>query len=71
MDRDEIKGKVEKAKGVVKEKTGEVIDDPTLEAEGKVERSAGEVREGFGAAKRKVKEGIEEITEDADREDDD
>ena len=68
MDRDEMKGKVEKAKGYVKEKAGEITDDPTLEAEGKIDRASGAVRESFGKAKRKLKEGIEEIAEDADAE---
>jgi uncharacterized protein YjbJ (UPF0337 family) len=65
MDRDEIKGKAEQAKGYVKEKAGELIDDPELEAEGTAERAGGAIREGFGTAKRKVKEGIEEIVEDS------
>ena len=68
MDRDEIKGKATKAKGYVKEKAGEITDDPTLEAEGKIDRASGAVRESFGKAKRKVKEGIEEIADDADAE---
>ena len=65
MNRDEMKGKVQKAKGFVKEKAGELIDDADLEAEGKLEREGGELREGFGKAKRKVKEGIEEIADDS------
>jgi len=69
MDRDEIKGKAEKAKGWVKEKAGEITNDPTLETEGKIERAGGEVRESFGKAKRKVKEGIEEIADEAAAED--
>ena len=68
MDRDEMKGKMEKATGYVKEKAGEITDDPTLEAEGKIDRASGAVRESFGKAKRKVKEGIEEIADDADAE---
>jgi uncharacterized protein YjbJ (UPF0337 family) len=68
MDRDEIKGKAEKAKGWVKEKAGEILNDPDLEAEGQGERVAGTVREGFGKAKRKVQEGIEDIVEDAEEE---
>jgi len=68
MDRDEIKGKVEKAKGFVKDKTGELINDPELEAEGELERAKGTLREGFGKAKRKVKEGIEEVADEADSE---
>ena len=70
MDRDEIKGKAEKAKGYVKDKAGEIINDPELEAEGEAERASGSVREGFGKAKRKVKEGIEEIADTVDSEDD-
>jgi len=68
MNRDEIKGKAEKAKGFVKEKVGEVTNNPDLEAEGKVDRASGAVREGFGTVKRKVKEGVEEITDPADDE---
>ena len=71
MNRDEIKGKAEKVKGAAKEKAGDLINDPDLEAEGTLERAGGELREGFGKAKRKVKEGIEEVTEAADDETDD
>ena len=68
MNRDEIKGKAEKAKGIVKEKAGELTNDAELEAKGKMERAGGEVREGFGKAKRKVQEGVEEIADRADDE---
>jgi uncharacterized protein YjbJ (UPF0337 family) len=67
MDRDEIKGKAEKAKGYVKDKAGELINDPELEAEGEAERAAGTVREGYGKAKRKVREGIEDIANEAEQ----
>ena len=70
MNRDEIKGKAEKAKGFVKEKAGEITNNPDLEAEGTLERAGGEVREGFGKAKRKVKEGIEDVAEAVDEDDD-
>lgn len=66
MDRDEIKGKAEQAKGYVKEKAGELTDNADLEAEGKVDRATGAAREGFGRAKRNVKEGIEELADDAE-----
>jgi uncharacterized protein YjbJ (UPF0337 family) len=71
MNRDEIKGKIGKAKGYAKDKAGELIDDPELEAEGEVERGAGAVREGVGKAKRKTQEGIENVTEAADDDEDD
>jgi uncharacterized protein YjbJ (UPF0337 family) len=53
--RDKTEGTFHEAKGKVKEKTGELIDDPELEAEGaaekisgKIQRKVGEVKEGFG-----------------------
>ena len=71
MNRDEIKGKAEKAKGFVKEKAGELTNNPDLEAEGSMDRASGAVREGFGKAKRKVKEGIEDVAEAVDDASDD
>jgi uncharacterized protein YjbJ (UPF0337 family) len=68
MNRDEIKGKAEKAKGYVKDKAGEILNDPELEAEGEIERAKGEVRESGGRAKRKAKDGIEEIVEEIESE---
>jgi len=60
MNRDEIKGKAEQAKGYLKDKAGQVMNDPDLEAEGEIERGKGELREGFGKAKRKIGEAIED-----------
>lgn len=68
MNRDEIKGKVEKAKGYVKDKAGELMNNPELEAEGEIERAKGTVRENVGQAKRKAKEGAEKIAEEIERE---
>ena len=64
MNRDEIRGKAEKAKGYIKEETGEAIDDPELEAEGRGERASGKLREGFGKAKRKVGEAVDDVVDD-------
>jgi uncharacterized protein YjbJ (UPF0337 family) len=67
MNRDELKGKAEKAKGYVKDKAGEILNDPDLEAEGEAERAAGSVREDVGKAKRKVREGLENIADKIDQ----
>src|SRR5690606_8467594 len=67
MHKDEIKGKAEQAKGVVKEKVGEWTNDPELEAEGVVDQATGTVRENVGAAKRKVEESVNEVTKDRTR----
>jgi len=66
MNRDELKGKAEKAKGYVKEEAGEVLNDPELEAEGKAERAGGKLREGFGKAKEKVNDAADRILDDDD-----
>ena len=66
MNRDEIKGKAEKAKGYIKEETGEALNDPELEAEGRAERAAGKLREGFGKAKRKVGEAVDKVVDKID-----
>ncbi|HEX5816012.1 MAG TPA: CsbD family protein [Methylomirabilota bacterium] len=64
MNQDELKGKAEKAKGYVKEKAGDITNDPELEAEGKAERAGGKVREGYGKVKEKVSEAADEIVGD-------
>ena len=66
MNRDELKGKAEKAKGYVKEEAGEILNDPELEAEGKAERAGGKLREGFGKAKEKVSDAADSILDDDD-----
>ena len=62
-NRDEIEGKLDQAKGSVKETVGRVTNDRDLEAEGNADRTGGKVQEGFGTAKRKVGEAIEDIGE--------
>ncbi len=58
---DEIEGKFDQAKGAVKDKLGEATGDRDLEAEGEADRAGGNIQEGFGKAKRKIGEAIEDI----------
>ena len=60
-NKDEIKGKVDQAKGAVKEKAGNLTNNPELEQEGRNDRTHGQVQENIGTARRKVGETIEEI----------
>ena len=60
MDKDEIKGKFNRAKGAVKQKAGELTDNPSLEAEGAADKLKGDAQETFGAAKRKVRDVIDD-----------
>ena len=45
----------------------EALNDPELEAEGRSERAAGKVREGFGKAKRKVGEAVDDVADKIDQ----
>ena len=67
MNRDEIKGKAEKAKGYIKEETGEALNNPDLEAEGRGERAEGKVREELGKAKRKAGEVMKDAADKIDQ----
>jgi uncharacterized protein YjbJ (UPF0337 family) len=46
--KDQIKGKFHEVKGKVKEKAGQVINNPDLESEGKSENIAGKVEKKVG-----------------------
>jgi uncharacterized protein YjbJ (UPF0337 family) len=58
-----MEGKFDKAKGSVKETVGRAVNDRDLENEGRADRVGGKVEEGFGKARRKVGETIEDIGE--------
>ena len=46
--KDKAKGKFHEIKGKVKEKAGQLTNNPNLEAEGKVEKSTGKVQKKIG-----------------------
>ena len=50
--KDKVKGAFHEAKGTVKEKAGEITDNPNLEAKGKAEKIAGKVQEKIGQVKK-------------------
>ena len=49
---DKIEGKLHEAKGAVKEKAGEVMNDPDLKAKGQAEKGAGKVQNKVGDIKK-------------------
>ncbi len=51
-NKDQAEGKLHKVKGEIKETTGELINDPYLEAEGNVEKTAGKAQEKVGQIKK-------------------
>ena len=60
-NRDEMEGKWDQAKGKTKETIGNALDDDDLAAEGRADNAGGNVQEGFGKARRKVGEAIEDV----------
>ena len=54
--KDQTEGTFHEVKGKVKEKIGQVIDDPDLEAEGKSENLEGKVQKKIGQIKDVFKE---------------
>lgn len=60
-NKDEVEGKFEQAKGWVKDKAGEVTNDPELEAEGEAERVSGKTQEGWGKVKRGVGDAVDAV----------
>jgi len=60
-NKDEVKGKLDQAKGAAKEGAGRVLNDRKLENEGEADRSGGKVQEKFGTARRKIGEAVEDL----------
>jgi uncharacterized protein YjbJ (UPF0337 family) len=57
----EVKGKGKQIKGAIKDKVGEVTNNPCLEAEGETERLEGKVQEKVGKVRRKVGEVVVKV----------
>ena len=60
-NKDEVRGKVDQAKGAAKEKAGKMTNDERLRNEGEADRAAGNVEEAFGKGRRKVGEAIKDV----------
>jgi len=60
-NKDEMKGKVEHAKGDIKERIGDMTGDDKLRGEGEADKMSGNARETFGKGRRKVGEALEDL----------
>ena len=56
-------GKLEQARGTIKENVGDALDNEQMEYEGKLDQGKGQVREGIGD----VREEVDEAREDWQR----
>src|ERR1700722_16012966 len=55
MNRDQVKGAADKAKGAIEDTAGKIIGDAKLQAEGKLEKAKGAARSAVGDVKEAVK----------------
>lgn len=57
MNRHQVKGRIEKAQGTLKELAGRIAGDRTLEEKGRIGKTLGSVRARYGDLKDGLKKG--------------
>jgi len=55
MNKDQVKGRLKAVEGTVKEVTGKIVGNKSLEEKGKVEKVVGKVQSGYGDIKEDIK----------------
>ena len=55
MNKDQIKGRIKKAKGTVKEATGKLTGKDSLEQKGKLQKAAGKAQAVYGDIKKDLR----------------
>jgi len=63
MNRDEMEGKGDQVKGRAKQAWGDITNDERMHDEGVADEASGNVQEGFGKARRKVGEAIDDVAD--------
>lgn len=58
MNKDQVKGRIDQAKGKGKELAGKTVGNKELEQKGKAQKLGGKVRAGFGDAKKDIKDSL-------------
>jgi uncharacterized protein YjbJ (UPF0337 family) len=58
MNKDQVKGRLKEAQGAVKEVTGKMVGNKSLEQKGKVEKAIGKVQSGYGDIKEDIKDDL-------------
>lgn len=48
INKDQVKGRVEETKGAIKEATGKLVGNPSLEVKGAIEKNLGKAQAKFG-----------------------
>ncbi len=61
MNKDQAEGKLDRAKGTVKEKAGSAVGNESLEAEGKADKAEGKIQETFGDLKDAATDALDSV----------
>jgi uncharacterized protein YjbJ (UPF0337 family) len=61
MNKDQVKGRVDDAKGRVKEAVGDLTGNRQMQQEGRTDQVGGTVRKNVGDAKEEIKKGIDKL----------
>lgn len=61
MNKDQVKGVAEQAKGKIKEAAGDLTGNRQLQQEGRADQVGDSVRNGVGDAKEQVKRDIDKL----------
>jgi uncharacterized protein YjbJ (UPF0337 family) len=59
MNKDQVKGRVEEAKGNIKEQAGKAVGNPNLRDEGTADKVSVKVKNTYVDAKEKVKDAVD------------
>ena len=59
MNEHQVKGRVEQAKGKVKEVAGRAVGNDRLRAEGEIDQVAGKTEKTYGDTKERVKDALD------------
>ena len=63
MNQDELDGKANKIKGRAKQAWGDLTNDERTHDEGVADEASGNIQEGFGKARRKVGETLDDVAD--------
>lgn len=61
MNKDQIKGRIEQAKGSVKEASGKIVGNDRLQTEGVADQLKGNLQAGYGDAKQDAKAKVQHL----------
>ncbi len=61
MNKDQVEGRLETAKGHIKETAGKLVGNKSLEAEGRLDQVSGKTQSNYGDAKEKAADSLKKI----------